>query len=132
MSVYLGFDYGLKRIGVASGNALTQTASPLLVVKQTADTTQHLQTISRLVREWQPCALVVGVPFHPDGAPHKMTAHARRFAQGLREQFHLNVHEVDERYSSVEAARLHSDAKRLDQLDATAAVVILEQYLQGL
>jgi putative Holliday junction resolvase len=80
-----------------------------------------------LLTEWQPDALVVGVPFHPDGAPHDNTERARRFARQLHGRFRLPVHEVDERYSTTEAA---SGGAR--DLDAASAAIILNQFLSTL
>ena len=77
--------------------------------------------------EWQPDALVVGVPFHPDGAEHENTRRARRFARQLRARFDLPVYEVDERYSTTEA--LSAGAR---DADAAAAAIILEQFLRSL
>jgi putative transcription antitermination factor YqgF len=79
------------------------------------------------VKEWQPHALVVGVPCHPDGNPHAMTARAQRFARQLAGRFSLPVHEVDERYSSVEAA-----SQGAKDLDAESARIILEQFLRDI
>ena len=120
---FLAFDFSLKRVGVASGNTLTGSATPLTTLTQTGDA--RFDAIARLVREWQPAALVVGVPRHPDGAPHDNTARAQRFARQLATQFGLPVHEVDERYTSV-AARAEGAA----DVDAAAAALILEQFLR--
>ncbi|MDQ6683654.1 MAG: Holliday junction resolvase RuvX, partial [Pseudomonadota bacterium] len=98
---FLAFDFGTRRTGVASGNALTRTATPLTTIEASGDAL--LVAITRLVDEWRPAALVVGVPLHPDGAAHVNTRRARRFARQLAERFGLPVHEVDERYSSLEA-----------------------------
>ena len=122
---YLAFDFGLKRVGVASGNTLTGTAQPLRTVAATGDA--RFAAIARLVDEWQPDALVVGVPFHPDGAEHENTLRARRFARQLHGRLHLDVHEVDERYSTTEA-----HAQGASDLDAASAALILEQYLRSL
>ncbi len=121
---YLAFDFGLKRVGVASGNTLTGTAQPLRTVAATGDA--RFAAIARLVDEWQPDALVVGVPFHPDGAEHENTLRARRFARQLHGRLHLDVHEVDERYTTTEA---HADGA--GDLDAASAALILEQYLRS-
>ena len=121
-SSYLAFDFGTRRIGVASGNTLTGNAQPLRTIDASAGA---LDAIGRLVSEWQPDALVVGVPRHPDGAAHANTRRARRFAGELRSRFGLTVHEVDERYSTTEART----ASRGD-LDAAAAGVILMQFLR--
>ncbi len=122
---FLAFDYGQRRVGVAVGNALLRQAQPLRTLTQAG--AARLDAIAALLREWQPAALVVGVPLHPDGAAHLNTAHARRFGRQLHGRFGLPVIEVDERYSTVEArARGAVDA------DAGAAAVILEQYLRSL
>ena len=122
---FLAFDFGVRRVGVASGNALTRTATPLATVA--AEGEARLAAIAALVEQWQPAELVVGVPLHPDGAAHANTARARRFARDLRGRFGLPVHEVDERYSTTEAARGGHGA----DVDAGAAAIILEQHLAG-
>ncbi len=118
---FLAFDFGLKRVGVACGNSLLMQAQPLKSIHVQGD--QRFAKIQQLIAEWQPLALVVGVPFHPDGAAHEVTAQARRFARQLNGRFGLQVHEVDERYSSVEAERDDPD-----DLDSAAAAVILQQF----
>lgn len=120
---FLAFDFGVRRVGVATGNTLTRTATPLTTVALEGDA--RFAAIGRLVAEWQPAALVVGVPRHPDGAPHDNTARAQRFARQLHGRFRLPVHEVDERYTSVEA-----EASGADDIDAASAALILEQYLR--
>lgn len=120
----LAFDYGLKRTGVAVGNTLTGAAQALRTVVAQGDA--RFGPIAELITEWQPAALVVGVPFHPDGAAHDNTQRARRFARQLQGRFKLPVHEVDERYSTTEA--LAAGAR---DPDATAAAILLEQYLRG-
>lgn len=120
---FLAFDFGMKRVGVASGNTLLGTAQPLGTV--TAQGQARFDALGRLIREWQPQALVVGVPFHPDGAEHENTRRARRFARQLHGRFGLPVHEVDERYTTTEA--LAAGAR---DADAAAACLILEQYLR--
>ena len=122
---FLAFDFGTRRVGVASGNTLTRGATPLRTIA--AEGEQRFRAIAALITEWQPQALVVGVPFHPDGAPHDNTERARRFARQLHGRFKLPVHEVDERYSTTEAA---SDGAR--DLDAASAAIILNQFLSTL
>ncbi|WP_027796634.1 Holliday junction resolvase RuvX [Paraburkholderia acidipaludis] len=125
----LAFDYGEKRIGVALGNALTHSARPLTVI-QNRNRDYRFEAVGALLREWQPDLLVVGLPSHPDGAPHAMTQQAKRFGNQLNGRFNLPVVWVDERYSSVDAeARLRERGDGLDELDAEAACVILQQYL---
>jgi putative Holliday junction resolvase len=122
---YLAFDFGTQRIGVATGNTLTRNATPLRTLAARGD--QHFAAIAALITEWQPDALVVGVPFHPDGAPHDNTERARRFARRLHGRFGLVVHEVDERYSTTEAT---TEAARggAHDLDAASAAIILNQF----
>ena len=100
--VLLAFDFGEKRIGVATGNTLTGAAQPLGTVAETT-TDGRFARIGALIREWQPARLVVGRPLHPDGAAHEVTARAERFARQLEGRFGLPVSLVDERYSSVAA-----------------------------
>ena len=120
---FLSFDFGTRRVGVASGNTLLGQAQPLKTLALEGEA--RFAAIGALIAEWQPDALVVGVPFHPDGAPHDNTRRAQRFARQLHGRFRLPVHEVDERYSTVEArARGAADA----DADAGAAAVILEQF----
>ena len=122
---FLGFDYGTRRVGVAVGNSLLRRAQPLKTVA--TEGSARFAAIEALLREWQPDALVVGVPFHPDGAAHDNTLRARRFARQLHGRFGLAVHEVDERYSTTEAL-----ASGAADVDAASAAVILDQFLQGL
>ena len=122
---FLSFDFGARRVGVACGNTLLRSASPLQTVVALGDA--RFEAIGRLVREWQPDALAVGVPFHPDGAPHDNTQRARRFARQLQGRFRLPVHQVDERYTTTEAL-----AAGAADADAAAAALILDQFLRSL
>ena len=119
---FLAFDFGTKRIGVATGNSLTRNGQPLTTVVAQGD--ERFTAIEKLITEWQPDALVVGVPFHPDGAEHDNTRRARRFANQLHGRFRLPVHQVDERYTTTEANALGAA-----DVDAASAAIILEQYL---
>ena len=125
LQTFLAFDFGLKRTGVASGNGLTRTATAQPTIVATANT--RLQAVALRIKEWQPDALVVGVPFHPDGAAHENTARTKKFARQLRALSPLPVYEVDERYSTTEA--IASGAK---DADAASACIILEQFLRSL
>ena len=118
----LAFDFGTRRIGVAVGNTLTGNARPLGPV--TAGGVAAFEAIGRLIAEWQPDALVIGVPAHPDGTPHENTRRAQRFARRLEGRFHLPVHEVDERWTTTEAKAIGAR-----DLDAAAAAILLEQYM---
>jgi putative holliday junction resolvase len=119
----LAFDFGLRRVGVAVGVRLTGHARGLRTLQAQGKAVFPL--VAALLEEWQPDALVVGVPRHPDGADHAMTLAARRFAASLRGRFHKPVFEVDERYTSVEA-----QAQGATDLDAAAAALILEQFFR--
>nr|WP_093130600.1 Holliday junction resolvase RuvX [Variovorax sp. OK605] len=123
---FLAFDYGTKRTGVASGNRLLGTATPQATIKAEGADARFAQVEAR-IKEWQPDALVIGVPYHPDGAPHENTRRAQKFARQLRGRFNLQVFEVDERYSTTEA--LSSGAR---DADAASACIILEQFLRSL
>ncbi|HEY3046552.1 MAG TPA: Holliday junction resolvase RuvX [Polaromonas sp.] len=125
LQTFLAFDYGLKRCGVASGNALTRTATPQATIAAVGDA--RFKAIELLIKEWQPDALVVGVPFHPDGASHDNPVRAQKFARQLRGRYGLKVFEVDERYSTTEA--LSGGAA---DADAASACIILEQFLRSL
>jgi putative holliday junction resolvase len=122
---FLAFDFGTRRTGVAIGNRLTRTAEPVKTIQAEGDA--RFVPIAAIIKEWQPDALVVGVPRHPDGVAHDMTQRAQRFARQLSGRFNLPVHEVDERYSSVEAA-----AQGAQDLDAESARIILEQFLRDI
>ena len=124
LQTFLAFDFGLKRTGVASGNILTRTASPQATIAAVGDA--RLKAVALRIQEWQPDALVVGIPFHPDGASHENTLRAQKFARQLRSRHQLPVFEVDERYSTTEAL-----ASGAADADAASACIILEQFLRG-
>lgn len=120
----MAFDYGTRRVGVAVGNSLTRRGQALkTIAAPNADAL--FREISHLLQEWQPSQLVVGLPKHPDGTEHEMTAKAKRFGNQLNGRFNLPVSWVDERYTS---AVLEGDPEMRDNLDAQSAALILEQY----
>ncbi len=121
MHTVVAFDFGTRRIGTAVGNTLLKRGQPLATIDAAGDARDT--RIAEVVAEWQPQALVVGVPFHPDGAEHDNTRLARRFARRLHARFGLPVHEVDERYTTVEAV-----SRGARDADAAAAALILEQF----
>jgi putative holliday junction resolvase len=123
--IVMAFDFGTRRIGVAVGNTLTCTAQPLPTLSGIGNA--RFLLIGDLISQWEPQALVVGIPLHPDGAEHEVTLQAKRFARQLHGRFRLPVYEVDERYSSVEA-----QASGARDIDAESAAIILEQYLRAL
>ena len=118
----LGFDFGLKRIGVAVGNTFLKEAQPLTVITE-ATNDAKFAAIAALLKEWQPARCVVGLPSHPDGTEHEMTVRCRRFANQLHGRFGVAAVLVDERYSSAVIVQ-----RRGDVIDAQAAAIILQQY----
>ncbi|MDD3786726.1 MAG: Holliday junction resolvase RuvX [Hydrogenophaga sp.] len=130
-SVLLGFDYGTKRIGVAVGQTLTGSARPLTIVRA-RDGKPDWEAISRLISEWQPAALVIGLPVHMDGTEHERTTRAQRFGNQLAGRYNLPVHRVDERLTSYEAELdLRAQGKGGEALDAVAAQLILQSWLDA-
>ena len=123
-ATFLAFDFGAKRTGVAVGTRLMRSAQPLASIQAAGDA--KFAQIAKRIAEWQPDALVVGVPFHPDGASHENTLRARKFARQLHGRYGLKVFEVDERYSTTEA--LSDGAK---DSDAASACIILEQFFRS-
>ena len=122
---FLAFDFGLKRTGVATGSLLLRSATPQRTIKAEGDA--RFAQVAERIKEWEPDALVIGVPYHPDGASHENTARALKFGRQLRGRFGLQVFEVDERYSTTEA--IAGGAK---DADAASACIILEQFLRNL
>ncbi|WHZ10563.1 MAG: Putative pre-16S rRNA nuclease YqgF [Burkholderiaceae bacterium] len=125
LQTFLAFDFGTRRTGVAVGSRLLGQATAQATIR--AEGSERLRRARERITEWQPDALVVGVPFHPDGAPHQNTVRARRFARQLHAGTGLAVFEVDERYSTTEAL----SAGATDP-DAAAACIILEQFLRNI
>jgi putative holliday junction resolvase len=128
----LSFDFGTRRIGLAVGNSITGSSQALAPITADQDDARFA-LIAAQIKEWAPDQLVVGLPCHPDGAEHAMTAKARRFGNQLHGRFDLPVAWVDERYTS---AVLENDpnfqqkqsSKRAISLDSESARLILEQY----
>jgi putative Holliday junction resolvase len=122
---FMAFDFGTRRTGVAVGSRLLGGAQPQATISVAGDA--RFAQIALRLKEWEPQALVVGVPYYPDGAPHDNTMRARKFGRQLQGRFGLPVFEVDERYSTTEA--LAGGAK---DADAASACIILEQFLRSL
>ncbi|MBU3709215.1 MAG: Holliday junction resolvase RuvX [Burkholderiaceae bacterium] len=122
MSTVIAFDFGLKRIGVAVGNTVLRQATPLAVI-EAARNENKFAAITRLLDEWQPSTLVVGLPLHPDGAEHEMTVRCRRFANQLHGRYDIPAVLIDERYSSAVLSQ-----RRGEHIDSEAAALILQQY----
>lgn len=128
----MAFDFGEKRIGVATGETMLKMAHPLTTINSEENEVKFAQ-IGELIKDWNPALLVVGLPMHMDGEAHLLTQLSKKFAQRLEGRFNLPVVMVDERLSSVEAAQNLSAAgvkgiKQKAMLDAVAAQSILQSY----
>ena len=136
-SSFLCFDFGLRRIGVAVGQSLTASATALETI---ANGAQHgpWRRIEQLLDQWQPDALVIGVPLTEAGQEQPLTLAAKRFGRRLNGRFGLIVHQADERYTSRAAKQRFRDLRQLGAVrrnsaarqDAVAAQLILEQWLE--
>lgn len=133
----LAFDYGLRRIGVAVGQSLTGTASPLEAIAA-RDGKPDWPSIEKALAEWQPRALLIGLPYNLDGSRQDMTDRAEKFGRQLHGRFNLPVHHVDERLSSVEAERRLKELRkagrkriRKTDIDSAAACILLENWLRS-
>lgn len=125
----LGFDYGTQKIGVASGQTATGTASGIAILPA-RDGIPDWAQIERLLKEWQPALLVVGLPLNMDGSESELSARARKFGNRLHGRTGLPVEMWDERLSSREARELARDSGRgREQVDALAAALVLESWL---
>ena len=135
MGTVLAFDFGEKRIGVATGETLLGSAHPLTVIHAESNA-DRLAAVGKLVAEWQPERLVVGLPTHADGTPHEMTRLAHRFGERLQKHFSLPVSFADERLTSLDAeARLRETGRNAKSskplLDAVAAQLILQTWFEN-
>lgn len=128
----LGFDFGMKYIGVACGQLVTKTARPLTCLRAT-DGIPNWEEIAKLIQEWQPATIVVGLPLNMDGTTQNLTLCTQKFANRLKAKFKLPVILVDERLSSWEVKQNNPEgklnAKQLATINAEAATVILQQWL---
>lgn len=140
MGTVLAFDFGTKRIGVATGETVLGSAHPLTVIEAESND-ERFAAIARLVAEWQPEQLVVGLPTHADGTPHEMTRLAQKFAERLQRRYQLPVSFADERLTSLDAeTRLREAGKKFGGrnskstkplLDAVAAQLILQTWFES-
>ena len=129
MATLLGFDYGPRKIGVAVGQTVTGSASPLTTLRSRHEKPDWPR-IEALIREWQPQAAVVGLPFNMDDTETEIAPRARRFARQLNGRFALEVHLIDERLTTIEARRRIGNAPGSpESVDAMAAKLILETWL---
>jgi putative Holliday junction resolvase len=131
--ILFGFDFGMKRIGVAVGQTVTKSARPLATI-QAAQGSPHWDSLSKLVKKWHPDAFIVGIPLNMDGTEQPLTLAARKFADTLQQRFQLPVYGIDERLTSVEAkARIFTEggykALKNAEIDSVAAQLILQNWL---
>ena len=132
---YLAFDYGEKRIGVASGNTLSHTTATLDTVANSSGTPEW-QQLDDLVQTWQPVALIVGDPLTETGEVVEITRQARGFAKRLTKRYKLPVHTIDERYSSIEASDRIKSLRRAGargrtqrgDIDKVAAALLMQRW----
>jgi putative pre-16S rRNA nuclease len=132
LEVALAFDFGLRRIGVAVGQTITQSANPLTVLLAEKGEPDW-QQVSQLISQWRPTALVVGLPYQMEGGEQAISFAARQFARKLKAQFNLPVHLVDERLTTQEAKRqLQASGVKLKDtaIDSFAAKLILESWMR--
>ncbi|MDP3088204.1 MAG: Holliday junction resolvase RuvX [Methylotenera sp.] len=135
-STVLCFDFGEQRIGVAVGEHLLATASPLTTIDNEGNDIRF-EAISKLVKEWQPKLLIVGLPLSLEGAETSVTQLCKKFARRLNGRFNLPVMLIDERYSSVEASEKLTQTgikgrAQKEKLDQVAAQTILQSYFDAL
>ncbi len=131
----MAFDYGLRQIGVAVGNALLGTTRPLPVLRA-REGSPDWSSVASLIEEWKPELLVIGNPLNMDGSPSELSARADKFARRLQGRFGLPVELVDERLSSFEAKQIsreqgHGGDYRREPVDSLAAELILRSWLEG-
>lgn len=131
----LAFDFGEKRIGVAVGETMLKSAHALTRIESEVNDTRFAE-ITKLLTEWQPKLLIVGLPTYLDGTPHRLTQLAKKFAQRLEGRFNIPIMMMDERLSSAEASQQLSSAgisarEQKAIIDSVAAQVILQSYFDN-
>ncbi len=124
----LGFDYGTKKIGIAVGQSVTGTANPLTTLRYVKERPDW-RGIEKIIQQWQPSDLVVGLPIDTDESETEISNKARRFSRQLEGRFRLPVHLADERYTSACARSMAGKVKKIEEFDALAAKLILETWL---
>ncbi|ABM00677.1 Holliday junction resolvase RuvX [Shewanella amazonensis] len=135
MSTVMGFDFGTKSIGIAVGQSITGSANPLTSIKA-VDGIPNWEDIGKLINEWKPDLLVIGLPLNMDGTEQEMTQRARKFANRLNGRFGVKIATQDERLTTADAkARLFElggfKALTKGQVDAVSAVLIVESYFEN-
>ena len=133
ITTVLGFDYGNKRIGLATGQTITNSASPCKTINQ-VDGNPDWHAIDTEIQQWKPHALIVGMPYHIDGSENKMTATVRHFCYELEKRFNLPVIEVNEALSSHQAeeilkANIKINKQNKHEIDRMAAAIIVQRWL---
>lgn len=130
----LGFDFGMKRIGVAVGQTVTRTASPLVILSANQGEPDWKE-LEKIIQQWKPMVLIVGRPLKMDGSTQQITHAAEHFANELKSRYGLPIYEVDERLSSVEARSNMFEqggyrALHKKRIDSVAAQIILQDWLE--
>lgn len=128
----LGFDFGTKKIGVAVGQLVTKTASPLKTIKAQSGEPDW-NALNSIINEYQPNAFVVGLPLNLDGSESVTSEKARAFGEQLNQKFNIEVHYINEHLTSFVARRMAKESKNKKgpSVDALAAALILQAWLQG-
>lgn len=131
--ILLGFDFGLKRIGIAVGQTITKTARPLVTIKAEQGVPQW-EVLNKIIQTWQPTALIVGIPLNMDGSDQAITHAAKQFSDELHQRYHLPVYGIDERLSTKDAReRIFKEggykALQKESIDSIAAQLILQNWL---
>lgn len=131
----MGFDFGMKHIGIATGQSITKTATPLITIRA-VDGIPNWEEIAKLIEAWQPSVIIVGYPLNMDDSSQPLALCAKKFANRLQHKFKLPVHLVDERLSTWEAKQrlgIHKEilsTKQLSMVNAEAATILIEQWLE--
>ncbi|MFW2374337.1 MAG: Holliday junction resolvase RuvX [Gammaproteobacteria bacterium] len=134
LQTVLGFDYGTRRIGVATGQTITASATPLTTISS-INQKPDWAAIGQLIEQWKPDALIVGLPTYLDGSPSEMTEKALKFSRQLQGRYNLPVHTVNESLSSFEAEQALQQHKKIGQhnkqeIDKMAAAIIVQSWLE--
>ena len=137
-NVIMGFDYGTRKIGIAVGQLITKTANPIAIISA-RDGIPDWSEIEKLILEWQPAQLVIGLPLNMDQTESEMSRRALKFARRLTGRFNIPHHTIDERLTSREARSFHEShsstqrgpaGRSQDEIDDIAAKIILESWLK--
>jgi putative Holliday junction resolvase len=126
----LAFDYGTKHIGIAVGQTITRTSSPLMILNVQQEGQDIWQTICALVEEWKPDKLLVGQPLNMDGTPSDMMKHVNKFYTKLQKETNIACELVDERLTSFEAKQLAEADSKSNRIDDLAAKIFLDNWME--